>query len=131
MEPLSIFSLTITILNILLNIIPSVIDKGEQIKNFAQRFNRYLETLEDCRMSMNVWVGRWEQENELEYPVLFGRIGWWRIQDGEAGSRVFSKMYLSTWISNPKKYPRKAYFLLKELSGRSSCQAIHLQHQLP
>ena len=81
MEPVSIFSLTITILNILLNVIPSVIDKGEQIKNFAQRFNRYLETLEDCRMSMNVWVGRWEQDNVSEYPRLFGRIGWSTIQE--------------------------------------------------
>lgn len=37
MEGASIFTLIITILNILLTTIPSLIDKGEQIKNFKRR----------------------------------------------------------------------------------------------
>ena len=58
MEPLSIFSRSMEILDILLNTIPSVIDKADEIISFKDRFNRYLETLEICRMNLNIWVGR-------------------------------------------------------------------------
>ena len=78
---LSAFSLSIAILNILLNTIPSVIDKAEEIKNLEARFNRYLETLENCRMSLDIWVGRWKQDNISDYQALFGRIGWLSIQE--------------------------------------------------
>ena len=66
MELLSIFNLSLAILNVLLNTIPSVIDKAEEIKNFEDRFNKYLEILEDCRMILDGWVKTWEQDNLSE-----------------------------------------------------------------
>ena len=115
MEPLSIFSLTITILNILLSVIPSVIDKGEQIKNFAERFNRYLETLENCRMSMNVWVGRWEQDNASEYRLLFGRIGWWSIQERRDRIQLLLKNILEHLELKSPTVPKKKPSPLKRV----------------
>ena len=107
MEPLSVFSLSLAILNILLNTIPSVIDKAEEIKNFTDRFNKYLETLENCRMNLNVWVGRWEQNSLSDYHALFGRTGWWEIQKRRERIKTLLEDVLGHLDLKPLSAPKK------------------------
>lgn len=118
MEPLSILSLSLAILNILLNTIPSVIDKAEEIKNFEDRFNRYLEILENCRMSLNVWVGRWKQDNISDYKALFGRTGWSSIQERRDRIQTLLENVLGHLDLKPLTAPKRKLSPLNRFARR-------------
>jgi hypothetical protein len=82
MEPLAIFGLCITCLNILLNTTRQLIDVGEQLKNLEDRLKKYFECLENCQLSLQVWASTWEAaRQQRDYEVLFGRTEWRRIQE--------------------------------------------------
>jgi hypothetical protein len=86
MEPLSAFSLSLVILNIFLNTIPQIVDKGDQIINLKERLQRHFRTLQDCQASFALWIGRWDRPHEKEAILkeTFGSQGWISIQERKA-----------------------------------------------
>ena len=116
MEPLSIISLSLAILNLLLNKIPSVIDKAEEIKNFKDHFNRYSETLENCWMSLDVWIGRWEQDSQSDYNALFGQSGWSEIQERRDRIQILLENILGHLDLKPLSAPKEKVSFLRRIT---------------
>ena len=92
MEPLAIFSLSLAILNILLNTIASIYDKADQILTYKEKLKRFQRTLHDCSISFQLWRVIWEREGATEttYRQLFSKGGWEAINS----SKGFIEHYL-------------------------------------
>ena len=92
MEPLTIFSLSLAILNIFLNTIASVYDKADQILTYKEKLKRFQRTLHDCSISFQLWSAIWEREGAAEttYRQLFNKDGWEAIKS----SKGFIERYL-------------------------------------
>ena len=96
MEPVTIFSLSLAILNIFLNTIASVYDKVDQVISFEEKLKKFHRTLQDCSISFQLWRAIWEQESadETIYWRLFGEDGWGAIKS----SKSFIEHYLEALV---------------------------------
>lgn len=85
MEPLTIFSLSLAILNIFLNTIASIYDKVDQILTYKEKLKRFQRTLHDCSISFQLWRSIWEQKgvDEITYRRLFSKDGWEAIKSSK------------------------------------------------
>ena len=85
MEPITIFSLSLAILNIFLNTIASIYDKADQILTYKEKLKRFQRTLHDCSISFQLWRAIWEREDATEttYRQLFSKDGWEAIKSSE------------------------------------------------
>ena len=86
MEPITIFGLSLAILNIFLNTITSIYDKTDQILTYKEKLKRLHRTLQDCSISFKLWRAIWEREGATEktYRDLFSKDGWGAIKSSKA-----------------------------------------------
>ena len=96
MEPVTIFSLSLAILNIFLNTIASVYDRVDQIITFKEKLKKFQRTLQDCSISFRLWRAIWEQEGagEIIYEQLFNKDGWGAIKS----SKLLVEHYLEALL---------------------------------
>jgi len=86
MEPITIFSLSLAILNIFLNTIASIYDQGDQILTYRKKLMKFRQVLHDCSIAFRLWMNIWERKGLTEaiYRKLFGSDGWKNIKTTKA-----------------------------------------------
>ena len=94
MEPVTIFSLSLAILNVFLNTIASIYDQADQIITFKEKLKKFHRILQDCSISFKLWRAIWELEgaDEIIYRQLFSEDGWEAIKS----SKHFVERYLKS-----------------------------------
>jgi hypothetical protein len=82
MEPLSAFTLSLAILNIILNTISQFYNTVDKIVMYKDKMMKFKRTLDDCSISYQLWYDIWERKGNVDvtFQKFFGLTGWVEVK---------------------------------------------------
>lgn len=124
MEPVTIFSVTLAVLNVLIGTIATGVERVDQFWTFPDTILQHYYALCACKLKLELWTLRWKSSDVVERrnQELFGDETWREIMNWHQRVQQ-SVARLEDWIRLKEKEPKPEPKKLKKprrIFGRSS-----------